>query len=160
MTNTNRWWADCSALPSPRSAVRAVSISWTATWSSSSPAPRRMPPSPGCRRISRAARHAPRTMRACAPCSRSGASPADPPSSLLEGDDLLDAAGPVRVAHRDQRQRAEVDLLGRGTGAPGGGIVSLLRSELVVGCLDRGPDLRPAVVDMALAAVAPVELVG
>src|SRR3954454_25406928 len=145
----NRWWAGCSARPSPSSAVSAASRSWTAMSSSSLRASRRTRPSQGCDRTSRVARRAPRTTRACAPCW------------LLEGDDLLDAAGPVGEGHGDQGQRGVVDLLVRRARAPGRRIRrALIRGQLVARGLNRVPDLRAAEVEVSLAAVAEVEPVG
>src|SRR5699024_3324869 len=76
----------------------------------------------------------------------------------LERDDLLDARGPVRVAHLTQRQRPELDPLVRRRGAPRRGVVAaLLGGDLVAGALDRPPDRPLTRLQPALAAVGDPE---
>ena len=92
---------------------------------------RRSPPPPPA---------ASRARRARRPASSSA--PSGAILLLLERDDLLDAARPVRVGHGDQRQRAEVDLLGGRAGAPGGGIRCALLARSA-GCRRPGSRSRP-----------------
>src|SRR4029079_18562636 len=75
-----------------------------------------------------------------------------------EGDHLLDPARAVRVPHRLQRQRPEVDLLGRRVRVPLGRIAgTLLGRDLVARLVDRLPDVALALLELALAAVGEVE---
>src|SRR5215211_3793930 len=77
----------------------------------------------------------------------------------VEGDDLLDPARAVRVAHGGgQEARGEVDSLGIRVGPPRGWIRGpLLVRELDTGVLDGRPHRLPAPLEVATAAVVLVE---